>query len=85
VDNSFASRHNGERALVVAPDAGPVFVSGNRGAGPDGGTAPEPWPVPAVTAESAAEALPRVLAGAGAWPRDEVDARLVSRAQEAHR
>jgi pectate lyase len=85
VDNSFASEHNAGRALVLAADAGPVYVAGNRGAPSTIGTAAAPWPVPAVASEPAAHAVPRVLAEAGAQPRDEIDARLVARTQAAHR
>jgi pectate lyase len=85
VNNSFASHRQPDRALVLKPDAGPVYVAGNQGAGAVTGTAQAAWPVAAAAAEPAAAAVPRVLAGAGAWPRDEIDARLVARTQEAHR
>jgi pectate lyase len=85
VNNSFASREHAGRALVLNPDAGPVYVAGNRGVAGTAGTADTPWPVTAAAVEPADDVVPRILAGAGAQPRDEIDARLVARTQEAHR
>ena len=80
VNNVLASDHKPQHAIVVQPDAGEVWVDGN--VGPAGveldrlRTAPGPFPVAPVETEPAEAAAARVLAEAGARPRDAVDARL---------
>lgn len=77
VANVFSSEHNAGQAVVLRPDAGPVWLAGN--AGPAGvdldrlRTAPGPLAVAPVTTEDAEAAAARVVAEAGARPRDAID------------
>ena len=88
VNNVFTGGRNPRRALVVGDDAGLVHVHGNvapRAAGDinAASTAPEAWPVAAVTTDSAEAAADAVVSHAGAAPRDAVDIRLAAQAAAA--
>lgn len=66
-------------ALVVAADAGLVYTEDNAiPAGNDLGTTNERLPAPPVTELAPDDALAAVLAEAGAFPRDDIDAALVA-------
>jgi pectate lyase len=80
VNNVFQSPHNAAHAVVVRPDAGSVWLDGNVGpAGVDVDglrTAPAAFTVAPVETQPAEVAAARVLAEAGARPRDTIDASL---------
>jgi pectate lyase len=81
VNNTFASPHNAAHAVVVRPDAGRVWIDGNVapiGVDVDAlRTASEPFTVAPVATQPAEAAAARVLAEAGARPRDATDISLV--------
>ena len=87
VNNVFAAGRNPNRAVVVTPDAGPVWIDGNLA--PEGtrvdeaGTATAPQPAAPVTTQPAEVAAAGVVARAGAWPVDLVDERLRRQAAAA--
>jgi pectate lyase len=87
VNNVFAGERNQARAVVVAPDAGPVWVEGNLAAESAGveraGTAAAPQPAAPVTTLPADVAAAGVVDRAGAWPADLVDERLRRQAAAA--
>ena len=70
--------------LVLEPDSGPVYISGNAiPAGcPVVGTAPVRYAAPPVTQMSLSGALAAVLAEAGCWPRDTDDVAYVAMVEE---
>jgi len=82
VRNVFRSKTSPERALIISPDAGRVYVAGNRG--PENldvngqGTAREPFGVAPVATEEIGIVERVVLRGAGAAPRDGVDETLLN-------
>lgn len=80
VNNVLASERRPEQAVVLRPDAGAVWLDGNLGpAAVDPNrlrTAPGPFAVAPVDTQPAAMAAARVVAEAGARPRDAVDAGL---------
>jgi pectate lyase len=89
VNNVFRTRDRGDAAVRLTADAGPAYVSGNlspRGVNVDDlSTATSPYPAAFVTTQAASEAESLVVHGAGAHPRDDVDARLVRRRSDASR
>ena len=81
VNNVLESESNPKRALVLPDNAGPVYVAGNRGPGSQDldrvRTADKPFEVAPVTTDPTARVREKVLEGAGAFPRDSIDDRLI--------
>jgi pectate lyase len=93
IGNHFDTSHNRRKAVVVVlkgtRQAGLVYMHGNRG--PRGlnvnalRTTSEPFAVAPVHTSKAEEAAARVLAEAGARPRDAIDTALVEAATVSHK
>jgi pectate lyase len=83
INNVFKTTSSQGRAVIITPDAGPVYVAGNKGPGKGDvnrlSTAPSPFRVAKVLTDPAVKVEQKVLAKAGAWPRDFIDAALVKR------
>lgn len=84
VANDFRAAVNPQKAIILAPDAGPVFVKGNRG--PRGidwealSRASVPHEVARVPTDPVEIVEEKVLRNAGVFPRDEVDVFLTGSA-----
>ena len=81
INNVFATDNKPDNAVILAADAGPVYIHGNQS--PKAAdvdtlrTASAPFPVAPVTTDPVSEVKQKVLQGAGAFPRDDVDAFLI--------
>ena len=86
INNVFFKNTNSnmEDAVVLESDAGPVYVHGNQGPGAlnvnSRTTAAAPFNVAPVTTNAVTDVEQSVLQGAGAFPRDAVDALLAGAA-----
>jgi pectate lyase len=82
INNVFRTDKNPEKAIMLTPDAGQVYVKGNVGPDLDNkqlSTARSPFAVARVSTDSVTVGERQVLRRAGATPRDAVDAALVKK------
>jgi len=80
VNNVFATHHKPGDAIVLAADAGPVYIQGNLGSGTEAmdthSTTSAPFVVAPVATDPIDRVERRVLQEAGAFPRDAIDRSL---------
>ena len=82
INNVFATSNNPQKTIILESSAGGVYINGNQGPGSVNvnalSTASSPFDVASVTTNSAAAVEQLVLGsqGAGALPRDAIDAAL---------
>lgn len=81
VNNVLKTESNPQRAILLQPDAGQIYMKGNRG--PKGrkinqlSTAPAPFEVAPVSTDAVEVVEKKVLQKAGAFPRDDIDKALI--------